>query len=60
MAKDRFITRASWDTDFKYGIVEVKGVGKKRNVTEEQVRLMKDLYSISTLTTWERDFIKSQ
>lgn len=59
MAKNRFNTRASYDTDFKYGITEVKGVGKNRSITEEQVRFMKDLYKLSNLTQWEKDFIKS-
>ena len=59
MPKDRFKTRASYDTTFKYGITEVKGVGKNRTVTEAQIKLMKDLYNLNNLTQWERDFIKS-
>ena len=58
MAKNRFNTRASWDTEFKYGISE-SSQGKNRSITEEQIRFMKDLYSLSNLTQWERDFIKS-
>ena len=59
MAKDRFKTRASYDTDFKYGIEEIKGEGKKRTVTEKQVQFLKSLYKIQTLNNWEKDFIKS-
>lgn len=58
MPKDRFKTRASYDTKFKYGVSE-RNQGKNRSITEEQIRFMKDLYSLSNLTQWERDFIKS-
>lgn len=59
MAKNRFNTRASYDTDFKYGISEIKGEGKKRTITEKQVKFMKNLYELHNLTDWERNFIKS-
>lgn len=58
MPKDRFNTRASYDTNFKYGITE-STQGKNRSITEEQIKFMKDLYNLTNLTQWERDFIKS-
>jgi hypothetical protein len=59
MSKDRFKTRASYDTNFKYGVQEIKGEGKKRNINEKQVEFLKKLYKSKLLSSWEKNFIKS-
>jgi len=58
MAKDRFKTRASYDTNFKYGGLEYTP-STKRTVTSKQVSIMKQLYYSSKLNNWEKNFVKN-
>ena len=57
MAKDRFKTRASYDSTFKYGQYEYNKPSK-REVTSEQVAVMKEIYLSDRINNWEKGFIK--
>ena len=58
MPRDRFKTRASYDNTYKFGVYE-KPVSKERNITSEQVTLMKRMYKGETVSNWEKQFIST-
>lgn len=59
MAKDRFKTRASYDTTFKYGEYITPIHSTKRTITEKQIKILGELYKKPNISDWDKDFIKS-
>lgn len=58
MAKDRFKTRSSYDSRFKYG-VQLKSNKSERKITYTQTELLKKMYQSEKLNVWEKGFIKN-
>jgi len=58
MAKDRFKTRRSWDSKFKYGSLYEKPL-PKRTITEQQTNIMNDMLQSGKLSEWEFDFVRN-
>ena len=57
MPKDRFHTRASYDSNFKYGVSELSNQSF-RTITFKQTEFLKKLYGNKYLSPWEKNFIK--
>ncbi len=58
MAKDRFKTRASYDTNFKYSGLEYNPT-KTKVITGTQVDTMRQMYQSDKLNSWEKKFVKN-
>jgi len=58
MAKDRFKTRSSYDSEFKYGLQE-QSYKSKRTTTGTQTDLMKSMIKSDKLNVWEKGFVKN-
>jgi len=58
MAKDRFNTRASYDSGFKYSGLEYNR-SETKVITGTQVDTMRQMYQSDKLNSWEKDFVRN-
>jgi len=58
MAKDRFKTRASYDSSFKYSGLEYNR-SQTKVITGAQVEAMKQMYQSDRLNSWEKNFVSN-
>ena len=57
MPKDRYKTRASWDTTFKYGEYSPPLHFTKRTITFKQIELIKKMIKCNNINLWEKNFL---
>tara|TARA_R110002153_G_scaffold264543_1_gene426501 strand:+ start:1382 stop:1645 length:264 start_codon:yes stop_codon:yes gene_type:complete len=58
MGKDRFNTRASYDSTFKYGEYLAPMTSTKRQVSSKQIEIIKEMRKSKKLNNWEKQFLK--